>query len=57
MATKRKCRGQVAKAVHESVRGMHRLGLVDKKTMREFDVRGERGERGKRGRRWAAAAK
>jgi hypothetical protein len=54
MATKRKCRGQVAKAVHESVRGMHRLGLVDKKTMREFDVRGERG---KRGRRWAAAAK
>jgi putative transcriptional regulator len=25
--------------VHEGVRGMHRLGLVDKKTMREFDVR------------------
>jgi len=54
MATKRKYRRQVAKAVHEGVRGMRRLGLVDKKTMREFDVRGERG---KRGRRWATAAK
>ena len=39
MATKRKYRSEVAKAVHEGVRGMHRLGLVDKKTMREFDVR------------------
>ena len=42
MATKRKYRSQVAKAVHEGVRGMYRLGLVDKKTMREFEVRGER---------------
>ena len=25
--------------MHETVSGMHRLGLVDKKTMREFDVR------------------
>jgi len=25
--------------MHETVQGMHRLGLVDKKTMREFDVR------------------
>lgn len=24
--------------MHETVRGMHRLGLVDKQTMREFDV-------------------
>jgi putative transcriptional regulator len=32
-------RGEVAAAVHEGVRGMHRLGLVDKKTMREFDLR------------------
>jgi putative transcriptional regulator len=32
-------RSEVAAAVHEGVRGMHRLGLVDKKTMREFDVR------------------
>jgi len=39
MSTKRKYRSEIAKAVHEGVRGMHRLGLVDKKTMREFDVR------------------
>jgi putative transcriptional regulator len=39
MASKRKYRSKVAEAVHEGVRGMHRLGLVDKKTMREFDVR------------------
>jgi putative transcriptional regulator len=32
-------RSEVAAAVHEGVRGMYRLGLVDKKTMREFDVR------------------
>ena len=36
---KTKYRSEVAAAVHEGVRGMHRLGLVDKKTMREFDVR------------------
>ena len=24
--------------MHETVRGMHRLGLVDKQTMREFDL-------------------
>ncbi|MGO8954119.1 MAG: helix-turn-helix domain-containing protein [Rhodomicrobium sp.] len=36
---KNKYRSQIAEAVHEGVRGMHRLGLVDKKTMREFDVR------------------
>jgi putative transcriptional regulator len=34
-----KYRSEIAGAVHEGVRGMHRLGLVDKKTMREFDVR------------------
>jgi putative transcriptional regulator len=39
MASKRKYRCKVAEAVHEGVRGMHRLGLVDKKTMRKFDVR------------------
>ena len=36
---KNKYRSPVAAAVHDGVRGMHRLGLVDKKTMREFDVR------------------
>lgn len=39
MAKKTKYRSEIARAVHEGVRGMHRLGLVDKKTMREFDVR------------------
>ncbi len=39
MAKKSRYRSEIASAVHEGVRGMHRLGLVDKKTMREFDVR------------------
>ena len=39
MRKKAKYRSMVAEAVHEGVRGMHRLGLVDKTTMREFDVR------------------
>ncbi len=34
-----KYRSEIAEAMHETVRGMHRLGLVDKKTMRDFDVR------------------
>ena len=37
--TKSKYRSEIAGAVHEGVRGMHKLGLVDKKTMREFDLR------------------
>jgi|SRR5208337_3400239 len=36
---KGKYRSPIAEAVHEGVRGIHRLGLADKKTMREFDVR------------------
>jgi len=39
MKKKAEYRSKVAEAVHEGVRGMHRLGLVDKTTMREFDVR------------------
>jgi putative transcriptional regulator len=39
MAKKAKYRSEIAGAVHEGVRGMHRLGLADKRTMREFDVR------------------
>ena len=35
----KKYRSEIAKAVHEGVSGMRRLGLVDKKTMRDFDVR------------------
>ncbi len=34
-----KYRSEIAEAMHETVRGMHKLGLVDKRTMREFDVR------------------
>jgi putative transcriptional regulator len=37
--TKRKFRSEIARTVHEGVRGMRRLGLADKKTMREFDLR------------------
>jgi putative transcriptional regulator len=37
--TKPKFRSEIAEAMHETVRGMHRLGLVDKTTMRDFDVR------------------
>ena len=36
---KPKYRSEIAQAVHEGVRDMHRLGFVDKKTMREFDIR------------------
>ena len=34
-----KYRSPIAAAMHESVRDMFEFGLVDKKTMREFDVR------------------
>jgi hypothetical protein len=60
VASKPKYRSKVAEAVHQGVRGMHRLGLVDKKTMREFDVRcftsaGRKRPDGKRGEGGAAA--
>ncbi|MGO9485095.1 MAG: helix-turn-helix domain-containing protein [Rhodomicrobium sp.] len=35
---KAKYRSEIAGAMHETVSGMHRLGLVDKKTMRDFDA-------------------
>ena len=34
-----KYRSEIAGAMHETVRGMHRLGLTDKKTIRDFDAR------------------
>jgi putative transcriptional regulator len=37
--TKGKYRSEIAGVVQDGVRGMHKLGLVDKKTMREFDLR------------------
>ena len=39
MTTKRKFRSPISEAVHEGISGMHRIGLVDKTTMREFDLR------------------
>lgn len=39
MTTKAKTyRSQVAAAVHEMMEGFHGAGLIDKQTMREFDV-------------------
>jgi putative transcriptional regulator len=35
----KKYRSDIAEAVHEGIKGLHRVGLVDKKTMREFDLR------------------
>jgi putative transcriptional regulator len=34
----KKYRSKALGALHETVQGLHRLGLVDTKTMREFDV-------------------
>jgi len=34
----KKYRSDALGALHESVQGLHRLGLVDTKTMREFDA-------------------
>jgi len=31
-------RSEIAAAVHETVEGMHEAGVVDKQTMRDFDV-------------------
>lgn len=32
-------RSEIAQAMHETIAGMHRLGIIPKQTMREFDVR------------------
>lgn len=36
---KSKYRSEIAAAVHEGVRDMYQLGIVDKRTMRDFDIR------------------
>ena len=40
MATKAKARfrSRLSEALHESAAGLHRIGLLDRKTMREFDA-------------------
>lgn len=35
---RRKYRSEIARAVHETVRDLHRIGLADKRTMRRFDL-------------------
>ncbi len=37
MTTKRKYKSAILKSVHEGMSGLHRIGLVNAKTMREFD--------------------
>lgn len=37
--TKTKFRSEIAEAMHETMRGLHRHGLVEKQTMRDFDLR------------------
>ena len=36
--TSPKFRSAIAEAVHETASGLHRIGLIDQKTMREFDA-------------------
>ena len=33
-----KARSRLAEAIHETAAGLHRIGLLDKATMREFDA-------------------
>ena len=35
----KKYKSELRAALHETVEGLHRIGLVDKKTMRDFDER------------------
>jgi len=39
MAKKKKFRSEIAEVVHEGMTALHRVGGIDKKTMREFDLR------------------
>jgi len=36
--TKKKYQSRIAEAVHKTAQGLHRIGAIDKTTMREFDV-------------------
>lgn len=38
MTTKPKARSRIFEAVHETARDLHRLGFIDKRKMRKFDV-------------------
>jgi len=38
MAAKKQARSEILASVHETAVGLHKVGLVDKATMREFDA-------------------
>ncbi len=38
MATKLNAKSRIFEAVHETARDLHRLGFIDKRKMRKFDV-------------------
>ena len=38
MTSKAKAKSRVLEAVHETARDLHRLGFIDKRKMRKFDV-------------------
>jgi putative transcriptional regulator len=38
VAKRARYRSKIARTVHETVRGLHRIGLADKRTMRQFDI-------------------
>jgi putative transcriptional regulator len=35
---KSRYKSRIAEAIHETMRGAHKVGVIDKRTMREFDV-------------------
>ena len=37
MKTRKRYKSEAKAAIHETIEGLHRSGLVDKKTMRQFD--------------------
>jgi putative transcriptional regulator len=39
MATKRKHKSDISEAIHSSAAMLHRVGVIDKATMRDFDAR------------------
>ncbi len=38
MATKRKATSRILKTVHETARGLHNAGFIDKRRMKEYDA-------------------
>lgn len=38
MTTKPKARGRILEAVHETASDLHRLGFIDKRAMRKYNI-------------------